>query len=361
MRRSLVILMATGVFNPRGLALAAPDAHGFSTAMLFAGWQMLVDYLRMGHPLILFLGIGGVWVIAHPLVRRWFGPIVLGLMLLTGWGWIVLPDLQLHRMSIPLFFAALAPAALMAADILRSRGAPLALLRAVVVATLTLGAWNAALMFGNQGHATYNPLPPEAREMAAWLKADGADGGRVLFAGSTVHGYYEAHGAFLPYLAGREMMACDYYHFSPGAVEYNFPPRPWRQTPKTMARFLELFNVTMVTTCHAEYRAFFEAHPDQYRATRRFGENGDLMFFKVLRPASWFLANNGTVEATFNRIRVSLQQVDQPAVIKYTWHTGLKVTPPATLYPVEAGPGVTLIGIRPNGLTHLEIRYPSWL
>lgn len=361
MRRMFVLLMEMGVFNPRGLTMATPGEYGFSTDILFTGWQTLVDFLRMGHPLILFLGIGGVWVIVHPLVRHWFGPILLGLMLLTGWGWIVVPGLQLHRMSIPLFFAAIAPAAIMSADILRSRGVRMALLQAVVVATLTLGAWNVALMFGNEGRATYNPMPSEARAMAAWLKADGADGGRVLFAGSTIHGYHEAHVAFLPYLAGREMMACDYYHFSPNTVEYNYPPRPWRQTPETMARFLELFNVTTVTTCREEHRAFFEEYPEQYRAARGFGENDGLMFFKVLRPASWFLENNGTVAATFNRIRVSLQKADQPAVIKYTWHPGLKVTPPAILYPVEAGPGVTLIGIRPNGLTNLEIRYLSWL
>lgn len=361
LRRVIVLLMEMGVFNPRGLTMAAPGEHGLSTDMLFAGWQTLVDFLRMGHPLILFLGIGGVWVIAHPPVRRWFGPIVLGLMLLTGWGLIVLPDLQLYRMSIPLFFAAIAPAALMAADILRSRGVRLALLRAMVVATLTLGAWNAALMFGNEGRATYNLLPPEARAMAAWLKVDGADRGRVLFAGSTVHGYYGGHVAALACLAGREMMACDYYHFSPNTMEYNYPPRPWRQTPESMARFLELFNVTTVTTFREEHRAFFAAHPEQYQPVKELEESNRPAFFKVLRPSSFFLENNGTVEATFNRIRVSLQQADRPAVIKYTWHPGLKVTPPATLCPVEAGPGVTLIGIYPNGRKDLEIRYPSWL
>jgi hypothetical protein len=144
-------------------------------------------------------------------------------------------------------------------------------------------------------------------------------------------------------------------------VEYNYPPRPWRQTPETMARFLELFNVTTVTTCREEHRAFFAAHPEHYQPVKGLGESDGLAFFKVQRRSSFFLENSGTVEATFNRIRVALKQADQPAVIKYTWHPGLKVTPPAILYPVDEGPGVTLIGIHPNGLRDLEIRYPSWL
>ncbi|MBI2438212.1 MAG: hypothetical protein HYV36_05295 [Lentisphaerae bacterium] len=361
LRRGIVLLMEMGVFHPRGPTLALPGGYELSQDLLVAGWETLVDYLRHGHPLILFLGIGGVVVIAHPLVRRWFGPIVLGLLLLTGWGFLMLPDLQLHRMVIPLFFAAIAPAALMAADILRSHSIRLALLRAAVVVILALGAWNAALMFGNEGRATYNPMPREARALAAWLKADGADGGRVLFAGSTIHGYFEAHVAFLPYLGKREMMACDYYHFSPGAVEYDYPPKAWRQSPDTIALFLELFNVTTVTTCHEEHRAFFAAHPEQYRLIPGLGAGDGLAVFKVLRPASKFLENSGTVTATFNCIRVELRQSERNAVIKYTWDPGLKVTPPATLYPAAAGPGVTLIGIRPNGLTKLEISFPSWL
>lgn len=361
LRRALVLLMEMGVFNPQGLSLALPVGHGYSAKLLIAGGETVVDYLRMGHPGILFLGIAGVVVTVRMAVRRWFGPIVLGLLLLTGWGCFLLPDLQLHRLIIPLFFAAVAPAAVMAADILRSQSLHLALLRAAVVVLLALGAWNAAKMFGNEGHATYNPMPEAAREVAAWLEADGADGGRVLFAGSTVHGYFGAHVAFLPYLAKREMLSCDYYHFSPAVVEYDYPPRAWRQTPEKIARFLELFDVTTVTTCREEHRAFFAARPEQYRLVERLGASEGLAFFKVLRRASRFLENSGSVTATFNRVRVELAQTDQHAVIKYNWHPGLTATPPAQLYPFEAGPGVTLIGIRPNGLKHLEISYRSWL
>ena len=52
--------------------------------------------------------------------------------------------------------------------------------------------------------------------------------GSSLFAGETVHGYGGGHVAVLAYLTGRQMMACDYYAFSPDLVEYNYPPREWR-------------------------------------------------------------------------------------------------------------------------------------
>ena len=31
------------------------------------------------------------------------------------------------------------------------------------------------------------------------------------------------------------MMACDYYHFPPKMVEYDYPPKPWRKTAEGIA------------------------------------------------------------------------------------------------------------------------------
>lgn len=362
-RRFIVLLIELGIFGTSSPAATTTAAGGdplFTLALLKGGWGTLVDYLRLGQPLLIFLGIGGVWVIARSSVRRWFLPIILGLMVLTGWGAWTCSALQLHRIAIPLFFAAIVPASLMASELLQSRNARLALLRAALVAFLAVSGWNTARLFGNEGRARYVTIPPEISAMARWLGTDDADGGRVLFAGCTLHGYC-GHVACLPYLAGREMMACDYYHFGLGSVEYNYPPRAWRTSPENIARFMELYNVTTLSTICDEHMAFFRAHPEQYREVRSFGEDGGRPCFKVLRPSAWFLENDGRVSATFNRIRVSLRHGDRPAVIKYNWHPALSVTAPAELYPFAAGPGVTLIGIRPNGLVNLEIHYRSWL
>lgn len=357
-RRLGVLLIALGVFGPSAPASAGDPL--FTLIVLKGGWGTLADYLRFGQPLLIFLGIGGIWVIARPLVRRWFLPIILGLMILTGWGAWTCSALQLHRIAIPLFFAAIVPASLMASELFQSRNARLALLRAALVAFLAVSGWNTARMFGNEGPARYVTIPPDIDAFARWLGTDDADGGRVLFSGSTQHGYV-GHVAFLPYLAGREMMTSDYYHFGLGSIEYNYPPRAWRTSPEKIAHFMELYNVTTIATICDGHMAFLRAHPERYREVRSFGENGGRPVFKVLRASSWFLENDGRVTATFNRIQLFLRDADRPAVIKYNWHPDLSITPPAELYPFAAGPGVTLIGIRPNGLKNPEIRYRSWL
>ena len=65
--------------------------------------------------------------------------------------------------------------------------------------------------------------------------------GRVLFAGPAVHAYGAGHVAPLPLFTDREMMACDFYHFSPKQVEYVYPPSAYRQTPESVFDFMEQF------------------------------------------------------------------------------------------------------------------------
>ena len=47
------------------------------------------------------------------------------------------------------------------------------------------------------------------------------------------------------------------------------------------------------------------------------------------------------------------------SVIRYNWSDRLKVSAPAALEPYDAGNGVVFIGIRPNGMSRVDIRYES--
>ena len=68
----------------------------------------------------------------------------------------------------------------------------------------------------------------------------------------------------------------------------------------------------------------------------------------------------GTVHAGFNRLTVLLDDPLAPqAVLAYNWDDRLSVTAPAQIAPVEVGPGVTFIGLRPNGAKTINIRYRS--
>ena len=337
--------------------------------VFFRGWDRLLDYIRMGHPLIIFLGLGGAFAAVSAAVRRWFLPLIAVLILIAGWGPEFMPGLQLFRMVIPLFFAALIPASIAAAEILGSCDYRLALPRAAIVAILIVGAANAAMMFGNNLQAPYETLSREGRAVTALLNSGAPEGTRVLFVGPTVHGYFGGHVAFLPCLAGREMMACDYYHFSMAAVEYEYPPNPWRKNPELLNRYLDLYNVSVITTLRENWKGYLRSRPQDYIEGPAFGENKELAFFRVARPAnSIFLSGKGRVQAGFNRLEVDLAEPVDQAVIKYNWQTGLAADPPrlgrdkpAEIFPYNAGPGIRFIGIKPNGQQKVVIRYKKWL
>jgi hypothetical protein len=187
-------------------------------------------------------------------------------------------------------------------------------------------------------------------------------GGRVLFAGATVHFYGRGHVAFLPCLTGREMMACDYYAFPPGTVEYNYPPRAYRLKREDTLAFMDLYNVTHVVTYHEDWRRYFLDQPERYQPLLLPPEkNRAYCIFKVKRTPDIFLKGSGTVTADFNRIRVDLDAAREEVVIKYNWCDDLRVSQPAEIFPHKAWKDINLIGIRPNGAQAVDIRYGGWL
>jgi hypothetical protein len=195
-------------------------------------------------------------------------------------------------------------------------------------------------------------------EVATWLRENTDGESRVLFAGQTVHGYGAGHVAFLPALTGREMMASDYYAFSPKLVEYEYPPREWRSRGREGVReFLELFNVGYVVTYHGKWKKYFRRQPRRYVEMSSFMQKTlEITVFRVERERSWFQEGSGTVKAEFNRIEV---RPDAPGeiVLKYRWEEGLAAGPGIELRPVDAGEDVRLIGATVTEARPFTIRY----
>jgi hypothetical protein len=224
--------------------------------------------------------------------------------------------------------------------------------RALIVALLLLGGWNTARIYGNQWTAKYVTPSEELGRMNAWFRAHTPAGGRILFAGKTVHAFGRGHIAPLPIFTGREMMGFDYYHFPGG--DYEYPPRPYRESPERMMRFFEFYNVTHLVTYHDRWKETFRSRTDLFEESAQFG---DKTVFAVRRAPALFLSGAGTADAGFNRISVTLSDPRGEAVIKYNWVDGMKVEPPAELFPYPADEGVTLIGIRPNGAAAVTVRF----
>ena len=327
---------------------------------LATGWKLLWSHVHEGHPLLIFLGLGGVVVLPYRRIRHWCWPILLALALVTGWGESAKPNLQLGRMAIPLFFVAVIPAALSAARLLGTRRPGLGVVRAGVLALLVLGGWNVARIYANKGPAPYSVMPSRYREFAEWLKVNVPEQSRVLFAGRTVHYYGGGHIAYLPRLTGREMMADDYYAFPVGTIEYNYPPRRFRRPESRLLEFMNLYNVSHVVTYKNEWKSAFRRHPDTYREIHDFDDLGVSIFRMASIPGP-FVQGGGRVEADFNRIRVELDDAEADAVLRYNWDDGLTAPAPVELYPWDAGDDIRLIGVQPHGQSEITIRFRSRL
>lgn len=198
----------------------------------------------------------------------------------------------------------------------------------------------------------------EPRAIGRWIADNVPPGARVLFAGPTVHGYGGGHVAYLPVLAGRSMMACDYYHFSPSTHEYEFPPRAFREEPEDVFAFLDLYNIAAVFTYHEHWKKFFRRFPDRFEEAAAFGQEGRRMAFRVRRPPPGpFVVGSGSVEEDTNRLAVVLDDPSAPAVIRWHWADGMTADPPARVYPHDAGRGVRFIAIEPGGASAVRVRW----
>jgi hypothetical protein len=213
--------------------------------------------------------------------------------------------------------------------------------------------------FAGAPDATISPVMQEA---ASWLREMTDDGSRVLFAGKTLHGYGAGHVALLPALTGREMMAGDYYAFSPKLVDHEYPPSQWRSRGhKGIREFIDFFNVGYVVTYHDTWKKYLRRRTEYYEEMASFMQKTlEITVFRVRRERPFFFAGRGTVRSGINRIEV---RPDSPGevVLKYRWEEGLSAGGGVELYPVDVGEGVRFIGARFAAPRTVTIRYRGLL
>lgn len=323
------------------------------------GLSTLQEQLWQGNPVVLFLGMAGVWFLGRGM-GRFYGVAMILLLLLASFGELWKPQFQLNRAGIPLFFVAVVPAAAWAGRLLDSRSAWLAPVRAALFALLMLTSWHAGGYYANKAPAPYRVMTPEIPGLVDWIRANTPENARVLFAGPTVHAYGKGHVAFLPILTDREMMACDYYHFMPGHREYEYPPGAFHDSEESVFRFLDLYNVSHVITYHPRWIRFFDRRPDVYERVHTFGARTKKNVYRVKRDPDWFLEGSGEVEADVSVWHVRLDDPEQEVVLKYNWAEGLTADPPVTLCPRDVEEGIRFIAVQPNGRTAFDIRFGRW-
>ena len=202
-------------------------------------------------------------------------------------------------------------------------------------------------------------------EWVRWIRENVPEDGRVAFAGRAVHVYGGGNTAYLPVLAGREMMGDDYYGFPRGTIEYNYPPRVYRKRGEEGWRaFGEAYGVTHWVAARTKVIQRMEAMPGLLEEVARFPVTGhyDIVVFKVKgAKGGRFLEGSGRVEAEPNRLRVRVDGGGR-AVIRYNWREGLVCkTAGAEIKPFEVDENLRFIEVEAGGNEWVEIGYrPHW-
>ncbi|MDD4870161.1 MAG: hypothetical protein PHR77_06340 [Kiritimatiellae bacterium] len=325
------------------------------------GWGTLCDHFRQGNPCLVFLGILGLWFMPQKGMKVFYGVSIIGLALLAGWGDTWKPLLQLSRTGIPLMFVAVTPAAILMGKWLENVSVKMIPVRAVVIALLLLSGLNSARFYGNKWMGPYVTMSPEMEEITTWLKSNVSQNERVLFAGMTVHSFGRGHVAYLPVLTGREMMACDYFHFSTKKVEYDYPPKAFRSDDRHVMDFMNLYNVGYILTYHDTWKKFFRKYPVEYEEIKSFGEKKKRTVFKVKRTPNQFLKGSGSVRAGINELHVKVDNPFEEAVLRYNWVDGLSADAPVEIKPVEVDKDIRFIVVNPHGKAEFKVLYRKWL
>lgn len=322
------------------------------------GWHYLGALIKEGHPLLIFLGIGGVFFIPSRNIRIWFIPITICLAVISGWGRDFAPKLELNRIAIPLFFISIVPASIWISNLLKIKTIRYTFIQATLTSLLILGGWNCVRIYKNDSLVRYKAIPNEIKELVNWLKTNTPEDGRILFGGSTMHGYGHSHVAFMPYLVKREMLASDYFHYSPRIMQPHFPPQEFLNNKDDTFRYMEFYNVTHIITQEEKWENLFHAMPEQYKKETTISGK---TIFSVNREPTMFLKGSGEIEKDFNQIKILAENEQEEIVIKYNWQDGLEARKPAEIFPFDTGTSIKLIGIRPNGEKDIVIRYKNWL
>ncbi|MDD5706215.1 MAG: hypothetical protein PHR35_09835 [Kiritimatiellae bacterium] len=307
------------------------------------------------HPLVVFLGVGGVLVWPLRRLRRWLLPAIYLLMLTAAWGPLLLPHLQLERMALPSLLLAVIPAALWCGRLLRSGDTRMAVARAMLLVLLLLGGLTARRLYKGQGYARFNAMPAEIASFADWVREEVPPEGRLIFLGKNVHGFGHGHIAYLPLLTQREMMACDYYAFPPRMVEYDYPPRPWRESAAGLAEFMRLHGVTHATSYLPDRLRELRDAPDLFAELPDRHETGFALFALRNPVVGRMFAGRGRVTAESGQLRLETDGAAE-VVLRYNWNARLKASGGATLFPHAITNGVVFIGVRTAGAEPVTVR-----
>jgi hypothetical protein len=195
--------------------------------------------------------------------------------------------------------------------------------------------------YGNPG-TELSQTPARVAQLAAWLRANTTDEGRILFETSLGRIHGGGHAAGLLALAAEREFVGAAYPFSLPEVSFwdhaafGVPINQvaTAQFDAQLASKLTLLNVGWAVAHSRELVQALTRHA----AAQQVAEIGVLRIFKIHQPLSY--AQSGSVRVVargFNRVEFA-DAAGGNLVLRYAWVPGLAATPPARIEPVVVAP-----------------------
>jgi hypothetical protein len=195
--------------------------------------------------------------------------------------------------------------------------------------------------FADIGH--YGARPPHVRELGnysrtvlSWLQNYTNPNARVLFETSKGRVHDSGHMAgYYAYQSQREFIGgpYPYYHFAGYWDGYLFNRSIESLTVEDFRKYADLYNIGWVLVHSPASKRFFDNLPSA-SLLARFNE---LALYAIQRSHSFFIQGSGMVtERAHNRLVLDEVQPDNDLVVlSYHYFPGMKVTPTATIEPVQ--------------------------
>lgn len=361
---------------------AGSAADGLSRrVMLFNTFNQPGRRILEWHPVLAAWGLGGLLFLAGRRMRRWWlagAAVLLAASALCGFK----PRSEFDRLAFEAAAFLVVPAAVLAGRLFarplpardgswRGLAARLggAAARGLLLAALLAGLRVAGAHAASAAGFRMWKAEPVVREFADWVRENVPEGGRIAIAGRIHERIDWGRAAYLPVLSGREFFGADYYAFPRGMIEFDCPPRVYRETGEGYLRYSRAFGITHWCSLdgHAE-RVFRSLCGGAFVPVAKFRMQGtDLTVFRIDEPwaaaPTRFLEGAGEIDVRENRIR--LRPADPAAerlVLRYNWRMGLVCrTPGAAIEPFRVDENLVFLAVRPGGAAEVEIGYePHW-
>ena len=360
----------------------ASDAGGVGLLrMLYDAFNQTGRRILEWHPVLTAYGLGGLLCLAGRRMRRWWLPVaalLLAVASLSGFK----RQSEFDRVAFQAAALLAVPAALLAGRLLARPLAPRdgswrglarrlggAAERGLLLAALLAGLRVAGAHAANSAGFRLWPAEPVVREFADWVRENVPEGGRIALAGRLHMRLDWGRAAYLPVLAGREFFGGDYYAFPAGMVEFDCPPRAYRDPPEGYLRYSRAYGITHWCALDDRSAAFFEeGFGGAFVPVAKFRmQSTRLTVFRLDEPwaaaPTRFLEGAGAVEVRENRLVVRpADPAAERLVLRYNWRKGLVCrTPGASIAPAAADENLDFIEVRPGGAAEVEIGYvPHW-